>query len=181
MFGGFAKAIFGSSNDRYVRSARRTVEKINALEGEIAAMTDEELATAAEAPRELVPALRGARDLEEARAWARDVLAPPAPVKVGAPETLERFRELRARANGGLGYADAKTLIRELKAVGGDLRALRLALTGRERGPELWTVVAALPRDEALRRVGAAMTAAGSSGGASAPDKVRVPPAKPDA
>jgi preprotein translocase subunit SecA len=44
MFGGFAKAIFGSSNERYVRTARKTVEKINALESTIAAMTDEELA-----------------------------------------------------------------------------------------------------------------------------------------
>ena len=47
--------------------------------------------------------------------------------------------------------------MRELKAVGGDLRALRLALTGRERGPELWAVIAALPSDEALRRVDAAL------------------------
>ena len=30
-----------------------------------------------------------------------------------------------------------RAIVRELKAVGGDLRALRLALTGRERGPEL--------------------------------------------
>jgi hypothetical protein len=29
---------------------------------------------------------------------------------------------------------------------------VRLALTGRERGPELWAVIAALPRDELLRR-----------------------------
>jgi hypothetical protein len=72
-------------------------------------------------------------------------------VKVDAPETLERFRELLERS------ADPKELIRELKAVGGDLKALRLALTGRQRGPELWTVVAALPRDEALRRVDAAL------------------------
>jgi hypothetical protein len=42
--------------------------------------------------------------------------------------------------------------VRELKAVGGSLKALRLALTGRERGPELWAVLRALPRDEALRR-----------------------------
>ena len=35
--------------------------------------------------------------------------------------------------------------------------AVRLALTGRERGPELWTVLAALPRAEALRRVDAAL------------------------
>ena len=43
--------------------------------------------------------------------------------------------------------------MRELKAVGGNLKALRIALTGKERGPELWAVIAALPRDEALRRI----------------------------
>ena len=48
--------------------------------------------------------------------------------------------------------------MRELKAVGGNLKFLRLALTGAERGPELWTVVAAVPHDEALRRVAAAIT-----------------------
>ena len=48
-------------------------------------------------------------------------------------------------------------MIRELKAVGGDLRALRLALTGRERGPELSAILAALPREESLRRVDAAL------------------------
>ena len=36
--------------------------------------------------------------------------------------------------------------------MGGDLRSLRLALTGAERGPELAAVLAALSRDEALRR-----------------------------
>jgi len=44
MFGGFAKAIFGSSNDRYVRSLRKIVERINGFEPTISAMTDEELA-----------------------------------------------------------------------------------------------------------------------------------------
>ena len=43
MFAGFAKAIFGSSNDRYVRSLRKIVEKVNAFEPTISAMTDEEL------------------------------------------------------------------------------------------------------------------------------------------
>jgi preprotein translocase subunit SecA len=43
MFGGFAKKIFGSSNDRYVRSLGKTVNQINALETSISAMTDEEL------------------------------------------------------------------------------------------------------------------------------------------
>ncbi len=118
----------------------------------IGAMSDEALAAAAEAPLEVVPALRGARDLVEAREYARQVLEPE-PVSLGeeARLTLERFRELRS--NGG----EAKEIVRELKAVGGNLKALRLALTGRERGPELWAIVAALPREEALRRVDAAL------------------------
>jgi glutamyl-tRNA synthetase len=120
----------------------------------IEAMSDEELAAAANAPVEVVPALRGARDLNEAREYAEAILTPPDPVKIDATETLERFRELLERANGGV---DAHSLVRELKAVGGNLRALRLALTGRERGPELWAVIAALPRDETLRRIDAAL------------------------
>jgi glutamyl-tRNA synthetase len=119
----------------------------------IGAMRDEELAERVGAPVALAPALRGARDLNEARDYAATILHPAA-ARVDAPETLERFRELLERANG---TADPKELVRELKAVGGDLRALRLALTGRERGPELWTVVAALPREEALRRIDAAL------------------------
>lgn len=118
----------------------------------IASLPDEELAGRVGAPVELVPALRGARDLVEAREFAGIVLEPQG-VALGdeARPTLERFKELRQ--NGG----SAKDIVRELKAVGGDLRALRLALTGRERGPELWAVIAALPRDEALRRVDAAL------------------------
>jgi glutamyl-tRNA synthetase len=118
----------------------------------IGRMSDEELASAAEAPVELAPALRGARDLVEAREYARQVLEPE-PVSLGeeARPTLERFRELRTNGEG------AKEIVRELKAVGGDLKVLRLALTGRERGPELWAIVAALPRDEALRRIDAAL------------------------
>ncbi len=124
----------------------------------IAAMSDEALAGEAGAPVELAPALRGARDLVEARDWAQTILAPePAALPEGSAETLGRFRELREAANGSLDQAQARELVRELKAVGGNLRALRLALTGRERGPELATVIAALPRDEALRRVDAAL------------------------
>ena len=52
-----------------------------------------------------------------------------------------------------LDEAGARAIIRELKAVGGDLRSLRLALTGEPRGPELWTVVLALPPGEAFERV----------------------------
>jgi glutamyl-tRNA synthetase len=122
----------------------------------IAAMPDAELAAEADAPLELVPALRGARDLVEARTFARSILEPAAAeLPADAGPTLARFVELRAGANGALAPEGAKAIVRELKAVGGDLHALRLALTGRDRGPELWTVVAALPRDEALRRAGA--------------------------
>src|SRR6266542_3872274 len=124
----------------------------------IAALPDDELAARVGAPVELVPALRGARDLEEAREIARLVLEPE-PAKVGeeAGPTLRRFRELRERANGGVDHETARALLRELKAVGGDLRALRVALTGRDRGPELAAVVAALDRDETLRRIDAAL------------------------
>src|SRR5436309_8952171 len=117
----------------------------------IAAMPDDQLAARVGAPPELVPALRGARDLNEARDYAQAILEPPAVVRVDSPETLERFREL---LDGG---GEPREVVRELKAVGGDLRALRLALTGAERGPELWTVIAALPREEALRRAEAAL------------------------
>jgi len=115
-------------------------------------MSDEELAAAAGAPVELIPALRGARDLVEAQEYARQVLEPE-PVSLGeeARPTLERFRELSANGAG------AKDIVRELKAVGGDLHALRLALTGRERGPELWAILAALPPEETLRRIDAAL------------------------
>ena len=67
-------------------------------------------------------------------------------MEVDAPETLARFRELVAAGS------EPRDVVRELKAVGADLKAVRLALTGRERGPELWAVIAALPRDELLRR-----------------------------
>jgi glutamyl-tRNA synthetase len=128
-----------------IRLRRLAVEAIGAL-------SDEELSELVGAPPEIVPAMRGARDLVEARAIAESILHAPTPAPTSSPETLERFRELRERANGQLDPESAKAILRELKAVGGDLRALRLALTGDERGPELWTVLLALSRDEALRR-----------------------------
>src|ERR687886_449412 len=113
----------------------------------IEAMSDEELAERVGVPAPTAVVMRGARDLAEARAFADLVLNAPEDVAVpAAKETLARFLEL---ARDGL---DAKGIVRELKAVGGDLRSLRLALTGKERGPELWAVIAALPREEALRR-----------------------------
>ena len=134
------------------RLARLAIDSIQSL-------SDEELARRAGAPIALAQALRGSRTLVEARAMARQILDAPAPPRLGEQGqlTLERFRELRERANGDLDAESARTLVRELKAVGGDLKALRLALTGSEQGPELWAVVLALPRDEALRRIDAAL------------------------
>jgi glutamyl/glutaminyl-tRNA synthetase len=117
----------------------------------LAALSDEELAERVGAPVSVAPVLRGARDLLEAREYAAQVLEPPSAVEVDAPETLGRAREL---AEAGV---EPRALVRELKAVGGDLRSLRLALTGRERGPELAAVVAALPREELVRRLDAAL------------------------
>jgi glutamyl-tRNA synthetase len=115
----------------------------------IGAMSDEELAERAEIPLSAVPVARGARDLREAREYARLVLERPEPSRSDAPETLIRFKELAG--------AEPRAVVRELKAVGGNLRALRLALTGRDRGPELWSILAALPPDEAVRRVDRAL------------------------
>jgi glutamyl/glutaminyl-tRNA synthetase len=123
----------------------------------IAAMTDAELAAAAGAPVGLAPVLRGARSLVEAREYAALVLEPtPAELPAGAGPTLERFAELRAGSPERLSTDQARALIRELKAVGADLRSLRLALTGAATGPELAAVLAALSREDALARVGRA-------------------------
>ncbi len=43
MFGALAKSVFGSSNDRYVKSMQKTVDSINALEPDIQAMSDDQL------------------------------------------------------------------------------------------------------------------------------------------
>ena len=119
----------------------------------IAAMSDEELAVAAEAPEEIVPALRGARSLVEAREYARLVLEPErSELAADARPTLDRFVELREPARDRLSMDESRAVLRELKAVGGDLRSLRLALTGASTGPELAAVLAALTRDEALAR-----------------------------
>jgi glutamyl/glutaminyl-tRNA synthetase len=123
----------------------------------IAAMSDEALAEIGQAPVGLARALRGARSLVEVREIARQVLEPKL-LALGedARPTLERFAELRERSADVLDETGARELVRELKAVGGDLKTLRRALTGAERGPELWTVVAFLSREETLERIAAA-------------------------
>src|SRR4051794_476779 len=112
----------------------------------LAGLSDEELARRVGVPVSVAPVLRGARDLAEAREYAAQVLE-PAEAEVNSPETLARLREL---VEAGL---EPRAIVRELKAVGGDLKAVRLALTGRDRGPELAAVIAALSRDELLSRL----------------------------
>jgi glutamyl-tRNA synthetase len=115
----------------------------------IAAMRDEELAAVAGGPLSFVPALRGARNLVEVKEYATMLSSPEPPRAPVNRETLDRFKELVDE--------EPRAVLRELKAVGGDLRALRLALTGRDRGPELAAILAALPKEEALRRVDQAL------------------------
>jgi glutamyl/glutaminyl-tRNA synthetase len=129
------------------------LERIRSLSVDVLAqLDDEELAARAGVPVEAAPLLRGAHDLVEARRLALSVLEPARVDSTQSPETLERFVELRGPLPATLSKNEAKAVIRELKAVGGNLRALRVALTVAERGPELWAVLRALPRDEALRR-----------------------------
>jgi DNA-binding Lrp family transcriptional regulator len=112
----------------------------------LAALSDDELAARVGVPVSVVPVMRWARDLREAREYAEQILVPER-VEVDSPETLGRFREL---VEGGL---DARGIVRELQAIGGDLKAVRLVLTGRDRGPELAAVIESLSREELLSRL----------------------------
>ena len=87
------------------------------------------------------------RGISPRRASTRSRCSSRREAEVDSPETFARAREL---VEAGL---EPRAIVRELKAVGGDLKAVRLALTGRERGPELAAVIAALPRDELLSRL----------------------------
>ena len=102
--------------------------------------------TPAEAVRALAPALRGVHTLVEAAALVESVVSDP------QPHPLPELAEIRRGYPDRLSEQDARRLVDELRSRGVPLRRARLALTGRERGPELWAVLAALPRDEAIRR-----------------------------
>jgi hypothetical protein len=121
----------------------------------LAALPDEELARRAGTDPRVAPALRGARDLAEARALAELVTRRPDPQPSRSPESLAAFRDARARA-GELDEATAHELVASLRAADADLQAVRLALTGEPRGPELWALVLALSLEEALHRAEAA-------------------------
>jgi glutamyl/glutaminyl-tRNA synthetase len=129
------------------------LDRIRSLSTDLlASFSDDELAARAGVPAAAADLMRGAHDLVEARAMAQSVLEPAHVDAARSPETLARFVELRTPLPETLDKEQAKAIVRELKAVGGNLRALRAVLTGRERGPELWAVLRALPRDEALTR-----------------------------
>lgn len=114
----------------------------------IEALSDDELAARVGADRQYVPVMRGARTLNEAREYVRQ-LEEPGPIETQDGETLVRYQELAS--------LPPRDLLRELKAAGGNLTSLRIALTGRVTGPELSAILAALPKEEALRRVDQAL------------------------
>ena len=138
--------------------AERELARVRSAAPESAASNSgEELARRLGLPLALAPALRGAVGLAEARALAAIILEPPTVRLPLERPTLERLAGLRGPAPDALDPAGAREIVRELKAVGGNLRAARLALTGRERGPALSAVLVALSRAEALRRIDAAL------------------------
>src|SRR5262249_38703441 len=99
----------------------------------LSALSDLELALRIGVPERAVLLARGARDLVEARRLVDEVLGAPGVESTESTETLARFGELRAPLGDVLSKDEAKALLRELKAVGGNLRGLRIALTGAER------------------------------------------------
>jgi len=84
MIGGFAKSIFGSSNDRYVAKMRKTVDRINGFEPAMAALSDDEL-------RGQTPALRARLEAGES---LDDIL----------PEAFATVREAASRTLGQRHY-----------------------------------------------------------------------------
>ena len=94
----------------------------------------------------LAPALRGAHTLAEAGDLVACVAVAP------SRHALPELASIRASYPDHLSEQDARRLVDELRGAGVPLREARMSLTGRERGPELWAVLAALPREEAIRR-----------------------------
>jgi preprotein translocase subunit SecA len=74
MFGKLAKSMFGSSNDRYVKKSMKIVDKINALEDQIAAFSDDDLKAQTQRFRDRLDAGETLDDiLPEAFATVREV------------------------------------------------------------------------------------------------------------
>ena len=113
----------------------------------------------------------------QAPALAAPVLDTPAvpaelaPAAADAAAQLARFCELRQAAAAWLSPDDARELLAAYRAWGKErdigarrlLMPLRIALTGREHGPELHFVLAALSRAQTIDRIAAALAAASSA------------------
>src|SRR6476469_1726136 len=99
------------------------LERIRSLSTEVlAALPDTELAARVGVPVAAADLMRGAHDLAEARELAQSVLASASVDSSQSPETLARFAELRSPLPEALDKEQAKAIVRELKAVGGNLR-----------------------------------------------------------
>ena len=88
MFGALAKKVFGSANDRRLKAYKPKVAAINALEPEVAALTDEQLRARTDAFREQLAAGKTLDDILRARlrdgARGRQARARPAPLRRAA-------------------------------------------------------------------------------------------------
>ena len=120
----------------------------------------------------LGPALRGVHNLLEAADDAEAVLVPPRrrpELDAAGEQVAQTFAVLRAEwPEPFLSADDASELLQELATRCGEAgvpsrdvkRGLRRALTGRDRGVALPHVIAAIERDDAIRRATAAGDAA---------------------
>ena len=97
--GGGARLPRGARHPQARRAARPGADPVARGRRAIAELPDAELAERLGVPVEVVPAVRGAHDLNEARELARSILEAPGVSLPDERETLERFRELRARAS----------------------------------------------------------------------------------
>ena len=101
MLGKVAKSLFGSSNDRYVKSVMKILGKINAFEAEMQALTDEQLQQAAQQlgiqPQEMDDQEWDqveAADAEEDAAYP-DEAEPAAAAQPDYIDQLQRLADLR--------------------------------------------------------------------------------------
>ena len=146
----------GSGVPRRARPAARTTctstcARLGRLAIEaIAALRDEELAARVGAPPRVVPVLRGARDLVEAREYAGRSRAPaPAALAGRAPGDARAVRASSVSAHRTPGEP-APRVVRELKAVGGDLRRSGWRSPARAAGLSSGRSSPRCRRDEAL-------------------------------
>ena len=138
MISNVLKKIFGSRNDRLLRQFQRVVERINALEPEIAGLSDEALrAKTAEFRQRIADAVEAAPEegRDEARKAALEALLPEAfaVVREGGKRAL-RMRHFDVQLIGGMVLHHGKIAemrTGEGKTLVATLPAYLNALTGR--------------------------------------------------